>query len=274
MGNIDAERLLPSAFAACGIYPIDAERVCEKIVEVASAPLIARHVDEVLLNRFEVTRFGDKEKKKAPRGKKIPAGQSYSAQPEDRSSGEETDVDEPQVSRRSGKKKTSVIEDSEEESEASDVSEPSELISEASEESDGEHEELPDPERPKTSREGRSKPKTMPKKTNRWQESLAVGQYVAAVYMGEWYIAQVEGEEEEEEKQGYTLLKYMTKEGHNMFMWSKVDMLSTLHVDILMSTPAPVPTSSRGYCGYDKKVLGEVEKAFRVGVVVIIKYQC
>ena len=64
MGNIDAERLLPCAFAACGIYPIDAERVCEKIVEVASAPLIARHVDEVLLNRFEVTRFGDKKKKK------------------------------------------------------------------------------------------------------------------------------------------------------------------------------------------------------------------
>lgn len=241
-------------------------------MEVAKAPEIARHVDQVLLSRLEVTRFGDKDKKKVPRGKKIPAGQSYSAPPESGSSSDETDldepgsssdesdVDEPQVS--SGKKK-SIIEDSEEESEAGDVNE-------ASKESDGE---LPDLELPGTSRAGGSMPKSLPKKTNRWQESLPVGQYVAAVYNGDWYIAQVEGEEEEEEKQGYTLLKYMKREGYNMFIWSKLDMLQTLHVDILMPTPAPVPTSNRGYCGYDKKVLGEVEKSFRVGVVVIIKYQ-
>jgi hypothetical protein len=36
-------------------------------------------------------------------------------------------------------------------------------------------------------------------------EMFPVGSYVAAVYDGDWYVAQVEGEEPEEETEGYTL---------------------------------------------------------------------
>ena len=46
-------------------------------------------------------------------------------------------------------------------------------------------------------------------------EMFPVGGYVAAVYDGDWYMAQVEGEEPE----GYTLLKYMERKGNNQFVW-------------------------------------------------------
>jgi hypothetical protein len=46
-------------------------------------------------------------------------------------------------------------------------------------------------------------------------EMFPVRSYVAAVYDGDWYVAQVEGEETE----GYTLLKYMERKGNNQFVW-------------------------------------------------------
>ncbi len=45
-----------------------------------------------------------------------------------------------------------------------------------------------------------------------------VGSYVAAVYDGGWYVAQVEGEEPEEETESYTLLKYMERKCNNQFV--------------------------------------------------------
>lgn len=56
--------------------------------------------------------------------------------------------------------------------------------------------------------------------------------------------------------------------GPNQFSWiSKPDILKTLNKDILMRVPPPIPLSSR-YLGLSNKVLDQVEKLFRVGVVV------
>ena len=86
-----------------------------------------------------------------------------------------------------------------------------------------------------------------------------VGEYVAAIYDGLWYIAQVEGEEEDEEVTGFTLLRYMNRKGHNQFYWdSKPDLLKTNNKDILCKTQPPIPVSSR-YVGYPKNVLKNVD---------------
>jgi hypothetical protein len=55
---------------------------------VVESQVVAKHIDNALLQRLEVRRFGDGKKK--PRGKKVPAGQSYTAEIED--SSEENDL--------------------------------------------------------------------------------------------------------------------------------------------------------------------------------------
>ena len=58
--------------------------------------------------------------------------------------------------------------------------------------------------------------------------NFPVGSFVVAVYDKAWYVAQVEGEEPEEETEGFTLLKYMERKGVNQFVWGKVsDRLKT-----------------------------------------------
>lgn len=80
-----------------------------------------------------------------------------------------------------------------------------------------------------------------------------------------WYIAQVEGEEPEEETAGFTLLKYMNRVGHNQFTWGeRIDRLKTLNTDIIMLVEGgPVPVSSR-CMGLDKKGLKTIEQLLRV----------
>ena len=68
----------------------------------------------------------------------------------------------------------------------------------------------------------------------------AVGSLVAAVYDRQWFIAQVEGEEPENECEGFTLLKYMKRVGHNQFVWGTIpDILKTINKDILLKTDPP-----------------------------------
>lgn len=83
-------------------------------------------------------------------------------------------------------------------------------------------------------------------------------------------MVKVEGEEEEEETEGFVLCRYMNRMGHNQFSWDKKpDILKTLRTDILRQTPPPVPVSSmRPYYGYSKEVLKSVEALFRVSDVV------
>ncbi len=87
---------------------------------------IERNLDDTLLKTLELRRFGYQSKK--PRGQKIPAGQSYSAQDsEEEDSKEEDDVEE------STEEETSEEEDSKQEKE------------EGSRHEELEDEELPEP---------------------------------------------------------------------------------------------------------------------------------
>lgn len=93
------------------------------------------------------------------------------------------------------------------------------------------------------------------------------------VYEKKWYLAQVEGEEPEDETEGLTLLKYryMVRVGNNQFIWGKgTDKLKTLHSDILLRVQPPIPVSSR-YYGLPKDVQKEVEKLFRVLCSIIFQ---
>ena len=47
-------------------------------------------------------------------------------------------------------------------------------------------------------------------------EEFKVGDFVAAIYEEEWFVAQVEGEEPDEEEDGLILLKYMKQTGGRM----------------------------------------------------------
>jgi hypothetical protein len=92
----------------------------------------------------------------------------------------------------------------------------------------------------------------------------AVGTYVAAVYDSEWYVAQVEGEEPENECDGFTLLKYMERKGNNQFVWGAAkDKLKTINSDIIRVVDPPIPVSSRLW-GLPKDVVKDIEKRMRV----------
>ncbi len=65
------------------------QKVLERILSVVETQEVARHIDSNLLKKLEICRFGDQKKK--PRGKKVPAGQSYTAELEESSEEEEQD---------------------------------------------------------------------------------------------------------------------------------------------------------------------------------------
>ena len=68
----------PSAFKKCGLSPLNRDKVLERIPSVKRTQEIASCFDSVLSENLEVSRFGKEKKKKQVRGKKVPAGQSYS----------------------------------------------------------------------------------------------------------------------------------------------------------------------------------------------------
>jgi hypothetical protein len=70
---------LPSVFRKCGLYPLNSLEVLNRIPSIMDSHNIARNLDNSLLETLEVCWFGNLSKMK-PRGHKIPAGQSYSAQ--------------------------------------------------------------------------------------------------------------------------------------------------------------------------------------------------
>ena len=82
-----------------------------------------------------------------------------------------------------------------------------------------------------------------------------------------WYLAQVEGEDPEDEEDGTTLLNFMVRMGRNSFIWGKKDQLRVFDEDILMKV-SPVPVSSR-YTGLNKKDLKMTEKLFLVQKLLI-----
>lgn len=85
--SLNTKEHLPKAFERCGLYPINRAKVLERIPASLQLTEIAQHVDEQLINKLEIRRFG--EGKKKPRGRKIPAGQSHTKE-----DSEDEEVDE------------------------------------------------------------------------------------------------------------------------------------------------------------------------------------
>jgi hypothetical protein len=91
----------------------------------------------------------------------------------------------------------------------------------------------------------------------------AAGSYVAAVYNQDWYVAQVEAEEPENECSGFTLFKHIERKGHSQFVWgSGKDTLKT-NYDVVVVIYPPIPVSSRLWC-LPKEFVKEIEKLKRV----------
>jgi hypothetical protein len=96
-----------------------------------------------------------------------------------------------------------------------------------------------------------------------------VGAFVVALYDGDWYVAQVEGEEPENECPGFTLLKYMERKGKNQFVWGKNDTLKTINSDILLTVDPPIPVSSR-LLGLPKETVLKIENILMVKWSIIV----
>jgi hypothetical protein len=104
--------------------------------------------------------------------------------------------------------------------------------------------------------------------------TFVVGAFVVAVYDSDWYIGQVEGEDPDQEEEGYTLVKYMEKKGHNRFVWGTDDILKTSNNDILLLVDPPVPVSNR-HMGLPAATLRSVETIFRVlWSIIFFTCQC
>ena len=96
----------------------------DRIPSIQRTREVASHLRKALLKKLEVRRFGDKEKKKKPRGMKIPAGQSHSVLEEE----EEVDVDK--LLEEDEQSSSDTEEDKEETSEEGELSEEDELAEE------------------------------------------------------------------------------------------------------------------------------------------------
>jgi hypothetical protein len=228
--SVDAKKLLPKAFEKCGLFPLNRQKVLERIPSVEESQQIARNVDSILLKKLEVRRFGEGGKKK-PRGKKIPAGQSYTEEPEE-SSKEESSKDE-------SSEEESEEEDSENEDDVREDSSPARDRDNDGQLEDEENEDLPD---------------LLPTQ----QARRKAGTFVVALYEGEWFLAQV-CEEQEDVAVGYTRLSYMVLKGRNCFAWGeKPDLVVTLEEDIILEKLQPDLLNSRGHMGLNKKDLKSV----------------
>lgn len=170
LDSVDAEKLLPPAFAKCGLLPIDRFKPIERLPTVRKSQDIARHIDTALLKRLEVRRFPVPKK----RGKKVqvPAGKSYTEENQDEAEEEEVDdVEEDERGDISGLDESVGGHSSNNEEEAEEESVQSETES------------LPD----------------LQTTGNPYNN----GMFVVAVYEDEWFLAEVIGDQQNVGK-GYT----------------------------------------------------------------------
>jgi hypothetical protein len=260
MNSLNFKENLPAAFKKCGLSPIDRNKVLERIPSVEEAEKVARNLDKELLKKLEVRRFGDGKKK--PRGKKVPAGQSYT---KDLETTDEEDSEE------EGSQETSEEEedDVEEQSENSDVG-----VGNSNEEFEYE-ELLPDLDEPSGSGMASSHGADSSNRADNGSgvtsgsgvaslsgvasssgvASCRMASYVVANYEGQWFLAEVYRDQEGVDK-NYTRLNYMQIKGNNSFAWGKKpDLHEAFNEDILLRNVLPEPVNSRGNLGIKKKDL-------------------
>lgn len=217
MEKLNYKELLPSAFRACGIYPLNVDRALRDIPTVSQSKEIATNLDSLLLKKLERQRFGDK-KKKVPRGKQLPAGASYSAA---YMSEAEEDSD-----REDSDREDSDGEDSDGEDIDGEVIDGEDIDGE---DSDKENDEvLPEPNATGTA-------------------SGTGTKLVVAVYEEEWFVAEVAADQTDVPA-GCVKLMYMAPRGKNVFAWpERADIMVTEKDDILVSGIEIEPVNSRGY---------------------------
>lgn len=272
---------MEAAFRTCGLHPIDKEQVLKRLPRTDQLTVSTNRLllDQTFGERLENLRGVDKEKKK--RGKKVPAGKSFTAV--ENSSSEEDDDEGLMV-------EDSMVRDSETEDSEEEVIQPKKIrasIETSSSESDMEAEAEAFPTAPastanpsmrvlstldggpdtgpSSSSKGKSVPcsKVTAKNTatgSRVGPTYAVGEFVIAMYDGLWYIGVVEGEDPEEEVEGFTLIQYFERKGDNRFVRSNKDLLKTLNSDILLTIDPPIPVSHRDFWGVPLNTLKIIEK--------------
>lgn len=289
----DPGKHLPAAFDRCGLYPLNPERGMERIPSrhmATDKDTTTALLDSTLGEMLEELRgVGNIEKKKRGKKLKVPPGKSFckdtdSEDSDDMALEEGKDRDEVEENnvemeddeieqllgggdrraKRMAKRMRASVETSEEDEEMEDDPKEQPLRRRASGrtrrmrvfEDTADEEEEEEDEDDEGEFAGGEPCKTPP--------LYAVGSYVAAVYDHEWYVAQVEAEEPENECQGFTLLKYMERKGKNQFVWGeKKDTLKTINRDILRKVDPPIPVSSRLW-GLPKEIEKEIDKLMRV----------
>lgn len=218
--SIDTKTLLKSAFRACGLFPVSVERALRDLPTVADSAEIATNVDSVLLNRLESQRYGA-QRQRAPRGKQLPPGMSYSARYRSGQEEEEEDDDSTTADDLAGinDRPVSPAMSDVDGDDILDAAAGSTSASAAAPASAG-----------GASAGGSSGPQT----------SL-----VAAEYEGEWFVA-----EKVADQAGVTpgciRLSYMVPRGINEFMWpARPDIMDTPASDILVANIRIEPVNSR-----------------------------
>jgi hypothetical protein len=260
---------MPAAFDRCGLYPVNVARAVERIPHrsMESSVLARELLNSTLGEKLDQLHRTDKAKSKK-RGKKIhvPAGKSYTSMLEDQ------EVEEDEEEQETGKASENREDEDEE-----DVDDPSErmigrkkgrsaVVSSSESEA-----ELPDPD-DHVEDEDEGQEDGNGAVCQKKPPAFTVGTFVVAVYNKQWYLAQVEEEPPENECEGFTLLKYMERRGHNQFVWGKVnDILKTINRDILLKVDPPIPISLR-FWGLPKETVKKVEKLFVVRWSIICIY--
>ena len=230
---------MAAGFRKCGLFPVSKEAVICRLPRRNSedASLIRRLLDETFSERLAELRGVDgKDKEKKKRGKKVPPGQSYCDEEEDDAMEDEVMEDE-------------VMED--------EVREDRDMSGQESDSSDVSI--RPIRMRQRGSLEDSDPDEPQPRRTEP-DQNFAVGSFVIAMYEGTWYLGQVEGQDPEDEIDGYTCVKYMEKKGVNKFLFNHKDVLPTLNTDILLTVDHPVPVSNRGFWGLPDEMLCTVGK--------------
>lgn len=236
---VDPLQLLPAAFEKCGLVPINRQKVLDRIPSIESSESIAQHVDAALLEKLQTRRFGQGQKR--PRGKKIPAGQSYTEEQDEPSSGSDQEEEDRSIGEEEDQLSSSQEDDGEEV--------PVEPVASGSGTGTS------------TGRSARKRAKPVSSSSDEEEDELPelgpirknIGAYVMARYEGEAFLAQI-SEDQSCVSKNYTRLSYMSLKGKLQYSWGdKKDIMVTLNEDILIEPVVPVPVNSRGMLGLIKK---------------------
>jgi len=199
LDSVIPAELLPPAFERCGLYPIQRKKVTERLPSKDKAKTIARHLDKALLDRLEERRFPVSKKK--GRGKKIPAGKSYTDM--------DTEEEEEEESEVSG----------DDESMGPPSEDEDEVALEQTEEVDSDLESLPELQ----------------------ATNYKTGQFVVAVYEEEWFLAEVALEQEDVAKGYTRLKYMAIKGVNSFCWGLRPDIHVACNEDILLPViPEPI----------------------------------